>query len=174
MVSRTVKQFGKGNLVGGVMSGALGSAKKRDANFELLRIIAMFMIITLHYNLYSNSMLVLGSPATRVQLFATFLEGFALTGLNVYVLLSGYFLSDSNVKPSRLLGLIAQVRHHHGLCLAIEFEREVAILMTVGAFASLTTQGDDGEVGLLCLHVDDGKADGHLRQEWSAPAPAAS
>ena len=109
MASRTVKQFGKGNLVGGVMSGALGSAKKRDANFELLRIIAMFMIITLHYNLHSNALLELGVPATKVQLFATLLESFAITGLNVYVLLSGYFMSRSNVRPSRLLSLIAQV-----------------------------------------------------------------
>ena len=66
---------------------------------------------------------------------------------------------------------IANVRDQLALDIS---QREVAILMTVGAFASLTTQGDDGEVGLLCLHVDDGKADGHLRQERSAPAPAAS
>ena len=104
-----VRRFAKGNYSGGVMSGELGATKKRDANFELLRVIAMFMIITLHYNLHSNSMLELGTPATNVQLFATLLESFAITGLNVYVLLSGYFMSRSNVRPSRLLSLIAQV-----------------------------------------------------------------
>ncbi len=53
--------------------------KKRDANFELLRIVAMLMIIVLHYNLHSMSLLELGVPASRVNIFATFLEGFCLT-----------------------------------------------------------------------------------------------
>ncbi len=83
--------------------------KKRDANFELLRIVAMLMIIVLHYNLHSMSLLELGVPASRVNIFATFLEGFCLTGMNAYVFLSGYFLSQSSVKPSRILKLIAQV-----------------------------------------------------------------
>ena len=109
MASRKARQFGKGNSVGGIMSAAVGSTKKRDANFELLRVIAMFMIVTLHYNLHANALLELGMPATKVQLFATLLESFDITGLNVYVLLSGYFMSRSSVKPSRLLSLIAQV-----------------------------------------------------------------
>ncbi|SFC16842.1 acyltransferase [Butyrivibrio sp. YAB3001] len=83
--------------------------KKRDANFELLRIIAMLMIITLHYNSHSGALLELGVPASKVQLFASIIEGFCISGLNVYVLLSGYFLSQSSVKPSRIIKLISQV-----------------------------------------------------------------
>lgn len=83
--------------------------KKRDANIELLRIVAMLMIITLHFNIHSNALLVLGEPASSVQIFATILEAVAITGVNVYVLISGYYLSFSKVKLSKVLLLILQV-----------------------------------------------------------------
>lgn len=83
--------------------------KKRDANIELLRIVAMLMIITLHFNSRSNALLVLGEPASNVQIFATVLEAIAITGVNVYVLISGYYLSSSKVRLSKVLLLILQV-----------------------------------------------------------------
>ena len=83
--------------------------KKRDANIELLRIVAMLMIITLHFNYRSNALLVLGEPASNVQIFATVLEAIAITGVNVYVLISGYYLSSSKVRLSKVLLLILQV-----------------------------------------------------------------
>ncbi|MBR4640953.1 MAG: acyltransferase [Butyrivibrio sp.] len=83
--------------------------KKRDANIELLRIVAMLMIITLHFNNQSKALLVLGEPASNVQIFATILEAIAITGVNVYVLISGYYLSSSKVKFSKILLLILQV-----------------------------------------------------------------
>ena len=83
--------------------------KKRDANIELLRIVAMLMIITLHFNNQSKALLVLGEPASNVQIFATVLEAIAITGVNVYVLISGYYLSSSKVKLSKVLLLILQV-----------------------------------------------------------------
>jgi surface polysaccharide O-acyltransferase-like enzyme len=82
---------------------------KRNANFELLRVIAMLMILVLHYNSHADTLLSLGVPATGVQIFATILEGFSITGLNVYVFLSGYFLSQSRIRLSRVLQLICQV-----------------------------------------------------------------
>lgn len=83
--------------------------KKRDANIELLRIVAMLMIITLHFNIHSKALLVLGEPASNVQIFATVLEAIAITGVNVYVLISGYYLSSSKVRLSKVLLLILQV-----------------------------------------------------------------
>ena len=83
--------------------------KKRDANIELLRIVAMLMIITLHFNNQSKALLELGEPASSVQIFATILEAIAITGVNVYVLISGYYLSSSKVKFSKILLLILQV-----------------------------------------------------------------
>lgn len=82
---------------------------KRNPGFELLRIVAMLMIITLHYNSQTGALLQLGIPATGTAVFANIMESFAITGLNVYVLLSGFFLSKGRVKLSRILQLIAQV-----------------------------------------------------------------
>ena len=82
---------------------------KRNANFELLRIIAMVMILVLHYNAHCDTLLHLGENVTGVQAYATILEAFCITGLNTYVFISGYFLSGSKVKVSRILQLICQV-----------------------------------------------------------------
>ncbi len=83
--------------------------KKRNPSFELLRIIAMFMILTLHYNLHTGALLELGLPASAVNIFANVIEAFCVAGINTYVLISGFFLSKSSVKISRILKLICQV-----------------------------------------------------------------
>ena len=91
------------------MSAGVSTGGKRSANFELLRIIAMLMIIVLHYNSRADVLLSLGVPPTGVQIFATILESICITGVNVYVFLSGYFLSKSKIRLSRVLQLICQV-----------------------------------------------------------------
>ncbi len=91
------------------MSDGVVIGKKRNANFELLRIVAMIMIIVLHYNTYCDTLIHLGMPVTGVDVYATILEAFCITGLNTYVFISGYFLSNSKVKLSRVLQLICQV-----------------------------------------------------------------
>ena len=83
--------------------------KKRNPSIELLRVIAMFMIVVLHYNSHADTMLKLGIPATRTQVFANILESFCISGLNTYVLISGYFLSKGKVRPSRIIQMICQV-----------------------------------------------------------------
>lgn len=91
------------------MAEGEGLNKKRNANFELLRIVAMIMIIALHYNAHCDTLLHLGIPATGVEVYATIIEAFCITGLNTYIFISGYFLSNSKVRPSRALQLICQV-----------------------------------------------------------------
>lgn len=84
---------------------------KRQANFELLRMVAMFMIISLHY-------LVKGGVATPfpfavkenpVNVLAWLVEAFCIVAVNCYVLISGYFFVESAWKPGRVLSLLAQV-----------------------------------------------------------------
>ena len=83
--------------------------KKRNPSIELLRVIAMFMIVVLHYNSHADTMLKLGIPATGTQVFANILESFCISGVNTYVLISGFFLSKGKVKLSRIIQLICQV-----------------------------------------------------------------
>ena len=51
------------------MEGNSLSVKKRNPSFELLRVIAMLMILTLHYNIHAEVLLQLGIPATAVNLY---------------------------------------------------------------------------------------------------------
>ncbi len=83
--------------------------KKRNPSFELLRIIAMLMILMLHYNSHSGALLELGIPAGSVNIFANIIEAFAIAGINTYVLISGFFLSKSHIRISRIIQLLCQV-----------------------------------------------------------------
>ncbi len=70
--------------------------KERQINYELLRIIAMLMIVSLHYLSKGG---LLGDPS-RAKMSATgyaawLLEAFCLVAVNVYVLISGYFGVDT-------------------------------------------------------------------------------
>lgn len=84
--------------------------KTRMANLELLRCIAMMMVVVLHYlgksDLLGN--LTAGNLNTT-QLAAWVLECFCVVAVNVYMLISGYFLSEASVKLSRLLKFWLQV-----------------------------------------------------------------
>lgn len=81
----------------------------RMASIELLRSLAMLMVITLHY-LDKGGILV---PLTEKQSIAGFcawlLEAFCIVAVNTYVLVSGYFLTESGFKLRRLLNLVAQL-----------------------------------------------------------------
>lgn len=84
--------------------------KPRMANLELLRCLAMMMVVALHFLgkgnvLPSLSGEALGSAGTAAWL----LESFCIVAVNVYMLISGYFLCTSSFKPSRLMGLWVQV-----------------------------------------------------------------
>lgn len=66
--------------------------KKRDSNFEILRIISMIFIITSHYvihnNLIDNSLGVRGILSKGISILANI-------GVNCFILISGYFLSKT-------------------------------------------------------------------------------
>lgn len=84
-------------------------ASKRQANFELLRIVAMIMIIALHYLVKGDPAFYAQNGRTAVYYTARLLEAFCIVSVNCYVLISGYFLVESEWKPGRILSLLAQV-----------------------------------------------------------------
>lgn len=84
-------------------------ASKRQANFELLRIVAMLMIVTLHYLVKGNVAVPYAESHSVVNLAAWLLEAFCIVAVNCYVLLSGYFLVESAWKPGRIVSLLAQI-----------------------------------------------------------------
>lgn len=83
--------------------------QKRMANYELLRILSMFMVITLHYLSHTGSLLVPGETAQGRQVLGTLIESFCIVAVNVYVLISGYFLVEAGFRLKRILALAGQV-----------------------------------------------------------------
>lgn len=84
--------------------------KNRMANLELLRCIAMLMVVVLHY-LGKGGLLgdLTAGNLTVEGVVAWLIESFCIVAVNVYMLISGYFLSSSSFKLSRLLKLLLQV-----------------------------------------------------------------
>lgn len=82
---------------------------KRNANIELLRIISMIMVTFLHALSKGGLLESLTTyPSVNVWI-AWFLESFSIVAVNLFMLISGYFLVDSEFKVSRLLELVFQV-----------------------------------------------------------------
>lgn len=94
---------------GGIEENAAGKPA-RMANLELLRCIAMMMVVVLHY-LGKGGLLgdMTAGSLTTAQTAAWIIEAFCLVAVNVYMMISGYFLCTSSFKVSRLLKLWLQV-----------------------------------------------------------------
>ena len=76
--------------------------KERNSNFEILRIIAMFLIIAHHFAVHTNWM----NGTTAVV--KAFQVGGKL-GVNLFVLISGYFLVSGKFKFKKLIRLVLEV-----------------------------------------------------------------
>ncbi len=80
--------------------------KERRYNLDLLRILSMFFIVALHYlgvggayyNIYDGNL----SLITYNYCIASWLEALAIVGVNCFVLISGYFLINSNFKVKKI------------------------------------------------------------------------
>ncbi len=89
--------------------------KKREVNLELLRIIAMLMVISLHYLGKGNTMaagITAVSPSDPNfinEVLAWTLEALSYGAVNLYVMISGYFLINSATRTEKVWKLFVQV-----------------------------------------------------------------
>lgn len=74
--------------------------QRRSSVFELVRILAMFMIVFEHCLLATA--LHDGPPLSFVDNMGWFMEAFTICAVNLFFLLTGYFLRDGNFKVSRI------------------------------------------------------------------------
>ncbi len=83
--------------------------KERESNIELLRILAMFMVLVIHANFISLprplSDELAATPASTI--FRYFLESLGIVSIDVFVLISGWFRINTNVK--RVLHFIFRI-----------------------------------------------------------------
>lgn len=115
---------------------AQSEVKTRKSNIELLRVLAMLMIITLHY-LDKGGILVEFSEMSAVNHYLAWLiEGFCYVAVNIYVLISGYFLVQSKFTFQKLFVLWAQI---------------IFYSWVIGAVFLLTGQAGEGATSLYEL-----------------------
>lgn len=85
-------------------SNGISAKANRSSNFELLRIICMVLIIAHHFALHSDFSANTSSfNSDVIKLFSAF----GKVGVNVFVLITGYFLVESKFKIRRLINVVA-------------------------------------------------------------------
>lgn len=120
------------------------SSKERMANLELLRIVAMLLIVVLHFLGKGGWLTELTEPSLPYTGYVAWgMEALAIGSLNVYMLLSGYFLIEGSFKVKRILQLFLQVLFY-----------SITIGLTAAAFGYLPEEGFSiYYLATLCLPV---------------------
>ena len=87
----------------------MSSKTERDSNIELLRILAAFAVVILHF----NNPLYVGGLANSEGIdheFLIILECISIPAVNVFMMIAGYFGVDrSYIRWSKLIGLEIKV-----------------------------------------------------------------
>lgn len=83
----------------------------RSSNIELFRILSMLMIVAHHYVVNSGLMSYIDAQSTlRFQDYFLLLFGWGgKTGINCFVLITGYFMCTSSVKKVKFLKLLGEI-----------------------------------------------------------------
>lgn len=80
--------------------------KIRESNFELLRIIAMILIVLHHF--YYNNIIIDYVHITRNEMISQIISAGGKIGVNLFVLISGYFLINSKFNIKKLIKLFGE------------------------------------------------------------------
>ena len=90
--------------------------ENRKSNVELLRIVAMLMIIGLHFFGYANAASIYDGVQSANSYFWKIAESFCVGGVNIFVLISGWFLTNKgSVNIRKIVDLIIQVAFWSGI-----------------------------------------------------------
>ena len=82
---------------------------KRQANFEILRVVAMAMIVVLHFLQRGDILVPFYEDINMVNTIAWLIKSFCIVAANCYVLIAGYFLVEAEWKCKKLVMLVAQI-----------------------------------------------------------------
>lgn len=104
--------------------------EKRKSNFEWLRVLAMGMIISLHYMFKGSVVLPMTQDTSLANLIMWLITYACLPAVNVYVLISGYFLVETEFRFRRLIDLCIQV---------LEYSIIVTVVMVVSGQITLNS-----------------------------------
>lgn len=84
--------------------------KQRESNIELFRIITMLLIVAHHYVVNSGLMETIAQNPTNTRSLLYLIFGaWGKTGINCFVLITGYFMCQSNLTLRKYLKLLLEV-----------------------------------------------------------------
>lgn len=90
--------------------------KSRNSNLELLRIITMLFIVAHHYIVNSGLTAIGGpiyaDPLSWRSIFLLIFGAFGKTGINCFVLISGYFMCKSNITAKKFCKLLFEIEFY--------------------------------------------------------------
>lgn len=88
----------------------IGNNKVRNSNLELYRIIVMLLIVAHHYVVNSGLIDVMKEyPLTRQSIFLHVFGMWGKTGINCFVLITGYFMCKSRITWHKFLKLLLEI-----------------------------------------------------------------
>lgn len=83
---------------------------KRYSNIELFRIITMLVIVAHHFVVNSGLFDILGTSGLNAKsMFAYVFGAWGKTGINCFVLITGYFMCKSNITIRKFVKLLAEI-----------------------------------------------------------------
>lgn len=82
--------------------------RKRNANMDFLRVISMMMVTMLHALTKSELLPFMGNDVSANGWIAWIFEALSVSAVNIFMLISGYFLISSSFKIGRLVEIILQ------------------------------------------------------------------
>ena len=132
-----------------VSSNQIGTSiiKPRSSNLELYRIVCMLMIVAHHYaadfGIFSSGNLLLVNPDCANSEFLRIFGAWGKTGINCFMLITGYYMCTSKITIRKFLKLLLQVYLYKLLLFpiflyfgyeSISPERIIRLLMPVWGF----------------------------------------
>lgn len=87
--------------------------RERNSNLELYRIIVMLLIVMHHYVVNSGLVHVMEEYPTAIKSIYLYITGaWGKTGINCFVLITGYFMCKSHITLHKFLKLILQIEFY--------------------------------------------------------------
>lgn len=89
----------------------MNNAKERSSNLELFRIITMFFIVAHHYVVNSGLTaqdVIYANPTSAKSIFLLLFGAWGKSGINCFVLFSGYFMCKSKITLKKFLKLFLE------------------------------------------------------------------
>lgn len=128
---------------------------ERNSNLELYRIIVMVLIVAHHYVVNSGLIQVMESePLSLKNSFFYLLGMWGKTGINCFVLITGYFMCKSHITVHKFLKLLLQVLFYDvviNLLFAITGYQEISINLLYRMFWPVKSVSSDGFVSCFLL-----------------------